>query len=309
MNFPQPRRSALRGQSIVEVALILPIMMMLIMGAVDLGRGVLIRNMLSNAAREGARVGIIASKTSAEMCAGAISKIQAPGLTGQTCTASGNPAVTNDGQLTVSVHRGTPGNAADPNNVTLTYNFLAITPLISAVPITMAATSSMYVEGGVALATPTAVPTNTPPPTSPVSTSTPTVALTPTITLTATRTPTITPTTTGTRTITPTATPTTCMQGSHTCTPTSTATNTATITPTNTPTMTPTITNTPTVTRTPTITPTLTPTPMPTNTPTNTSTNTPVPPTSTATKTPVPPTATATPTPCATSPSSGKPKC
>ena len=120
MNLFRRLRSALRGQAIVEFALIAPIFLLLTMGVVDLGRGVLYNNMLSDAAREGARVGVVSTKTVAEMCAQAIPQISAPGLTGQACATSGSPAVTSDGQLNVSVHRGTPGDPTDPDSVTLT---------------------------------------------------------------------------------------------------------------------------------------------------------------------------------------------
>ena len=48
-----------RGQSLVEFALILPIFILLLMGIVDLGRGVYAFNTVSNAAREGARLAIV----------------------------------------------------------------------------------------------------------------------------------------------------------------------------------------------------------------------------------------------------------
>ncbi len=47
------------GQSVVEFALILPLIMLLLFGAVDVGRGVFAYNTLAQAAREGNRVAIV----------------------------------------------------------------------------------------------------------------------------------------------------------------------------------------------------------------------------------------------------------
>ncbi len=48
-----------RGQAIVEVALILPVFILVLVGIFDVGRAVYAFNTLSNAAREAARVGIV----------------------------------------------------------------------------------------------------------------------------------------------------------------------------------------------------------------------------------------------------------
>ena len=44
-----------RGVAIVELAMVLPLLFLLVMGTFDLGRAVYIRNALANAARDGAR--------------------------------------------------------------------------------------------------------------------------------------------------------------------------------------------------------------------------------------------------------------
>lgn len=52
-------RSRQRGQSLVEFALIFPVLIVILMGVFDLGRVVFAYNSLTNAAREGARLGIV----------------------------------------------------------------------------------------------------------------------------------------------------------------------------------------------------------------------------------------------------------
>jgi hypothetical protein len=58
------RRASARGQTLVEYALILPLMLLILVMLFDLGRAVYYYSVIYNAAREGARAGII-SLTSA----------------------------------------------------------------------------------------------------------------------------------------------------------------------------------------------------------------------------------------------------
>ena len=53
-----PRRSV-RGQSIIEFALVLPLLLLVIFGIMEFGRALMTTNVLSAAAREGARVAAV----------------------------------------------------------------------------------------------------------------------------------------------------------------------------------------------------------------------------------------------------------
>lgn len=53
------RKNRQRGQALVEYALLLPIFLLLAMGILDLGRTVYFYSAINNAAREGARYGVI----------------------------------------------------------------------------------------------------------------------------------------------------------------------------------------------------------------------------------------------------------
>ena len=53
-----------RGQSLVEVALVLPILVLILLGVFDFGRSVFAFNTVANAAREAARVAIVDQKPS-----------------------------------------------------------------------------------------------------------------------------------------------------------------------------------------------------------------------------------------------------
>ena len=60
------RRHRERGQSLVEFALVFPFFALLLFGIVDLGRYVYTMNALNEAAREGARAGVVAIRPSPE---------------------------------------------------------------------------------------------------------------------------------------------------------------------------------------------------------------------------------------------------
>ena len=53
------RRKRTRGQSLVEFALVLPILLILLLGILDFGRAIYAYNSVSNGARSGARVAIV----------------------------------------------------------------------------------------------------------------------------------------------------------------------------------------------------------------------------------------------------------
>ena len=147
---------ARRGQSLTEFALIVPVFLLLTMGSIDLGRGIFFYNLLSNAARDGARAGIVNSTTNSlsQMCQQIFAETALPGVTAPSCPGSGATSATvTAGTLTVTLQAGVAGDASQPNQVTLTYSFTPITPLIDTAigiagggSIQLRASSQMYVE-------------------------------------------------------------------------------------------------------------------------------------------------------------------
>lgn len=59
------RRSGRRGQSLVEFALVLPLFLLMLAGIVDFGMGLATSITVTNAAREGARLGVVNPSPSA----------------------------------------------------------------------------------------------------------------------------------------------------------------------------------------------------------------------------------------------------
>jgi Flp pilus assembly protein TadG len=57
-----------RGQTLIEFAVLLPVLLMMIMGGLDLGRIVWANDLIGNAAREGARYAIVHGASKTTLC-------------------------------------------------------------------------------------------------------------------------------------------------------------------------------------------------------------------------------------------------
>lgn len=97
------------GSAIVETAFVLPILLSVTFGVVEFGRAMMVSNLLTNAAREGARYGVIPGITTAEVKAEVIDLISR--TIGVTITDS-------DVDVTVTAYPGNP----NPNNETANAN-------------------------------------------------------------------------------------------------------------------------------------------------------------------------------------------
>jgi Flp pilus assembly protein TadG len=125
------KRSGQRGQELAEYALALPIMLLLLMSILDLGRVVYVYSALHNSVREGARYGIVN-----------------PGDAGGIETVVRSRAVGLDPTgLTVLVTQPDPQTI----RVRATYLFTAVTPIAGALvgsnPWTVGSQATMRVEG------------------------------------------------------------------------------------------------------------------------------------------------------------------
>ncbi len=104
-----------RGQSFVELALLLSILMLILLGIIDLGRVFNAYIVITNAAREGARYGALYPSDTAGIQAHAIAEAQGSGIV----LTSGN----------IQVSSGiTPGTA---KTVLVSHPFSAVSTLIS----------------------------------------------------------------------------------------------------------------------------------------------------------------------------------
>lgn len=139
------RRRGQRGQGLVEIALVLPVFLLLLMGLFDFGRLIYAFNTVSEAARNGSRVAIV-NQTVSEICLVAAGRATALGLP-PTCAANASAV-----GVYVTPSSGNPARGCTTINcvqsVKVTYQFRLITPIISTItgPIDVSSTSQVPVE-------------------------------------------------------------------------------------------------------------------------------------------------------------------
>jgi hypothetical protein len=129
------RRGNQLGQSAVEFALIMPVLVLILMGVFDFGRAFYAYSVVANAAREGARVGIFSAATDAQIRA-AVRQYWV-GL-----------GTVSDSSITISpAEKRLSGELIE---VAVRYEFVPITPVIDAFlpggKIALASSSIMRVE-------------------------------------------------------------------------------------------------------------------------------------------------------------------
>ena len=69
-----------RGQGLVEFALVVPILLLIVLGAVELGRAWMTRNIMTGAAREAARIYVVPTGTQASADARAWQVLSSAGI-------------------------------------------------------------------------------------------------------------------------------------------------------------------------------------------------------------------------------------
>ncbi len=103
------------GQSFVEFALMLPVFLILVMGILDMARAFSALQMVTNAAREGARVGIMPASLSSVVTNAVDNYLAAGGQTG--CATTGS-------------NWGPAGDTGDSTSVTVSCDFTTLTGTI-----------------------------------------------------------------------------------------------------------------------------------------------------------------------------------
>ncbi len=119
-----------RGQSLVELAITLPILLLLLGGVIDLGRGFLILVAVENAAGEGALYGAVHPECLTDDHAPTI--CQGSESVAGRVREEGRPIIelTEDNAvITVEVEGGAPITAGSTLLVTVTYTYSPLTPV------------------------------------------------------------------------------------------------------------------------------------------------------------------------------------
>lgn len=88
--FPRSRRSR-RGASAVEFAVVAPVFFLVVLGIVEFGRMIMVQQVLTNAAREGARVAVLDSATTARVENRVNDYLSSANLSGVSITITPNP--------------------------------------------------------------------------------------------------------------------------------------------------------------------------------------------------------------------------
>jgi Flp pilus assembly protein TadG len=143
MRLERRSRRSRRGQSLVEFALVFPIVIVILLAIFDLGRLVFAYNDIGNAARQGARTAII-DQTGNNARDRVIQMATSLGLTASDVQVSYADSDGNDchdlntGKLTLACQA----------TVTVDFKWSAITPVIGSIvgPITVTTTAQMPIE-------------------------------------------------------------------------------------------------------------------------------------------------------------------
>jgi Flp pilus assembly protein TadG len=79
------------GAAVVEFAVVAPVFFLFVFGLIEYGRMVMVQQILTNAAREGARVGILDNTTQADVDTAVNTYLTAGNINGATTTVTPNP--------------------------------------------------------------------------------------------------------------------------------------------------------------------------------------------------------------------------
>ena len=87
---PQRRVGARRAAHAVEFAMVGSVMVISILGLIEMGRGLMVQHLLTSAARQGCRVGVIPGKSNADITAAATTSLASQGVNGDAATVNIN---------------------------------------------------------------------------------------------------------------------------------------------------------------------------------------------------------------------------
>jgi Flp pilus assembly protein TadG len=100
-----------RGTAVVEFAVVAPLFFLLIFGMIEYGRMVMVQQILTNAAREGARVGVLDGSSEFKVDTAVNNYLTAAGISNSTTTVSPNPPSSATANSAVTVTVSVPYNS------------------------------------------------------------------------------------------------------------------------------------------------------------------------------------------------------
>jgi Flp pilus assembly protein TadG len=88
------RRSKKRsGASTVEFAMVAPVFFLFILGIIEVGRGIMVTHLLTNAARVGCRTGVIQNTSTQQITAAVVNSLSQQGIRSEVTTVQVNDGV------------------------------------------------------------------------------------------------------------------------------------------------------------------------------------------------------------------------
>ncbi len=98
------RQTDRNGTAAVEFAVVAPVFFILVFGMIEYGRAVMVQQVITNAAREGARIAVIPGATTTSVTSAVGTYLTNSGISGATPSVSPDPSTATNGALvTVSV--------------------------------------------------------------------------------------------------------------------------------------------------------------------------------------------------------------
>lgn len=104
-------RDSRRGVAAVEFALTAPLLFLVVFGLIEVGRALMVQQLLSNAARDGARSAILGSATVETVDADVTGYLTLSGINGATVTVTPSPLISAQGGDPVTVAVSVPFSA------------------------------------------------------------------------------------------------------------------------------------------------------------------------------------------------------
>lgn len=80
-----------RGAAVVEFAIVAPVFFLLVFGMIEFGRMVMVQQIITNAAREGARIAVLPSSTTSQVTTAVNNYLTGVSITGATVAVNPNP--------------------------------------------------------------------------------------------------------------------------------------------------------------------------------------------------------------------------
>jgi Flp pilus assembly protein TadG len=123
-NSDRPRTQSERGAELIEFALVFPLLLLVVLGMVDFGFLFQRMEVVTNAAREGARIAVLPGYAASDVTARVQSYLTAGGVP----TTATNPVVTIDSAFSIPMPAPTAAMSGKRVTVTYTYQYLFLGP-------------------------------------------------------------------------------------------------------------------------------------------------------------------------------------